>query len=440
MKNGQHMPYEAQPMIFHKIITYFALPVGIVYYIYRTVESFKAFGADDLVFMFDALPFIVLIALYLCAEIALLKRSKNGVRLLISSNIFGAVSNYAIYLMYAITQKSSGLQPDTSIFFGNVLRPIVYALIFFLYYRKRRAFFGDVQTCLNCGRKVKDTEPKCPFCGLAWNVLAQSDAPSPDVPSQPIASPPVSQVRVPQDQEKKHNPAASAALGILLALIAFGALYWFVFMSGFVANRPAPQSSPSSALVDKAAVKPSSTPRATPAPTPMPTPTPAPNYAYLDDGADFTPLRVGDSGVPVESVQRALIATGYLDGAADGYYGPNTQQAILDFQKKYLPGEPEYATTRTIAYLMLGPGKDEFQNIFDPDAYPKGDPTVYFAPFSGRFYHRNRDCWALEGSLQVAESSLDYALEQNLKPCTTCGDEVEPEPTFNPNQWTAMRG
>lgn len=93
MKNGQHMPYEAQPMIFHKITTYFALPVGIVYYIYRAVESFKAFGADDLVFMFDALPFIVLIALYLCAEIALLKRAKNGVRLLISSNIFGAVSN-----------------------------------------------------------------------------------------------------------------------------------------------------------------------------------------------------------------------------------------------------------------------------------------------------------------------------------------------------------
>ena len=438
MKNGQHMPYEAQPMIFHKIITYSALPVGIVYYIYRTVESFKAFGADDLVFMFDALPFIVLIALYLCADIALLKRAKNGVRLLISSNIFGAVSNYAIYLLYAITQKSSGLQPDTSIFFGNVLLPIVYALIFFLYYRKRRAFFYDVQTCLNCGHKVKDIEPECPFCGHRWNTLAQIHEAEAS-PAQSITLPPVTREEpAKQDQGEKRNPAVSVALGALLVAATLAALYWFVFMSGFVSHRPDQQSSPSFAWAEKATAKPSSTPRPTPAPTP--TPTPAPNYAYLDDGEDFIPLRTGDSGSLVESVQHALIATGYLEGTADGYYGPNTQQAILDFQKKYLPGEPEYATARTIAYLMLGPGKDEFQNIFDPDAYPKGDPTVYFAPFSGRFYHRNRDCWALEGSLQVAESSLDYALEQNLKPCTTCGDEVEPEPTFNPNQWTAMRG
>ena len=438
MKNGQHMPYEAQPMIFHKIITYSALPVGIVYYIYRTVESFKAFGADDLVFMFDALPFIVLIALYLCAEIALLKRSKNGVRLLIFSNIFGAVYNYAIYLLFLVSEGISSIPLDTSMFFKGVLQPIVYAVVFFLYYRKRHAFFYDVQVCLNCGHKVKDIEPECPFCGHPWNVSPQSDE-AEAAQAQSITLPPVTRKEpAKQDQGKKRNPAVSVALGALLVAATLAALYWLVFMSGFVSHRPVQQSSPSTALAEKSTAKPSSTPRPTPAPTP--TPTPAPNYAYLDDGADFTPLRVGDSGVPVESVQRALIATGYLDGAADGYYGPNTQQAILDFQKKYLPGEPEYATARTIAYLMLGPGKDEFQNIFDPDAYPKGDPTVYFAPFSGRFYHRNRDCWALEGSLQVAESSLDYALEQNLKPCTTCGDEVEPEPTFNLNQWTSLRG
>lgn len=433
MKNGQHMPYEAQPMIFHKIITYFALPVGIVYYIYKTVETFDILGQISPLFVFDALPFIVLAALYICAEIAMLKRSKNGVRLLIFSNIFGAVYNYAIYLLFLVSEGISSIPLDTSMFFKGVLQPIVYAVVFFLYYRKRRAFFYDVQVCLNCGHKVKGIEPECPFCGHPWNVLAQSDEAEPGQ-VQSITLPPVTREEPSTEQEKKRNPAVSVALGALLVAATLAALYWFVFISGFVSHRPAQQSSTFSALVEKSTAKPSPTPRATP------TPTPAPNYAYLDDGADFTPLRAGDSGAPVESVQRALIATGYLDGAADGYYGPNTQQAILDFQKKYLPGEPEYATARTIAYLMLGPGKDEFQNIFDPDAYPKGDPTVYFAPFSGRFYHRNRDCWALEGSLQVAESSLDYALEQNLKPCTTCGDEVEPEPTFNLNQWTSLRG
>lgn len=432
MKNGQHMPYDPPPMIFHKLISYFSLPVSIAYYIYKIVLSFESFGQDSILFMFDALPFIVLTALCICAEFALIKRSKNGVRLLIASNIFVAVFNYAIYLLYAITQESSGLQPDTTVFLGSVFRSIVYAVVFFLYYRKRRAFFYDVQVCLNCGHKVKDIEPECPFCGHPWNVLAQSDEAEP-AQVQSITLPPVTREEPAKlEQEKKRNPAVSVALGALLVAATLAALYWLVFMSGFVSHRPAQQSSTFSALVEKSTAKPSPTPRATP------TPTPAPNYAYLDDGEDFSPLHTGDSGSLVESVQRALIATGYLEGPADGHYGPNTQQAILDFQKKYLPGEPEYATARTIAYLLLGPGKDEFESVFDPDAYPKGYPTVYFAPFSGRFYHRSRDCWALENSIQVAESSLDYALDQNLKPCSTCGDEVDPEPTFNWNKWQSL--
>lgn len=432
MKNGHHMPYDPPPMIFHKIISCFALPVGIAYYIYKIVMSLNSFGQDSILFMFDAFPFIVLTVLYICAEFALIKRSKNGVRLLIASNIFGAVSNYAIYLLYAITQKSSGLQPDTSMFWGSVLRPIVYAVVFFLYYRKRVAFFYDVQVCLNCGHKVKDIEPECPFCGHPWNVLAQSDEAEP-AQVESITLPPVTREEPAKlEQEKKRNPAVSVALGALLVAATLAALYWFVFISGFVSNRPDQQSSPFSALVEKSTNKPSPTPRATP------TPTPAPNYAYLDDGEDFSPLHTGDSGSLVESVQRALIATGYLEGPADGHYGPNTQQAILDFQKKYLPGEPEYATARTIAYLLLGPGKDEFESMFDPDAYPKGDPNVYFSPFIGRFYHKKRDCWALQSSIQVAESSLDYALDQNLKPCSTCGDEVDPEPTFNWNIWQSL--
>lgn len=433
MKNGQHMPYDPPQMIFHKLISYFALPVGIVYYIYKTVETFDILGQISPLFVFDALPFIVLAALYICAEIAMLKRSKNGVRLLIFSNIFGAVYNYAIYLLFLVSEGISSIPLDTSMFFKGVLQPIVYAVVFFLYYRKRRAFFYDVQVCLNCGHKVKDIEPECPFCGHRWNTLAQSHEAEAE-PAQSITLPPVTREEpAKQDQGKKRNLAVSVALGALLVAATLAALYWLVFMSGFVSHRPAQQSSTFSALVEKSTAKPSPTPRATP------TPTPAPNYAYLDDGEDFSPLRTGDSGSLVESVQHALIATGYLEGTADGYYGPNTQQAILDFQKKYLPGEPEYATARTIAYLLLGPGKDEFASEFDSDAYPKGDPTVYFAPFSGRFYHRNRDCWALQNSIQVAESSLDYVLAQNLKPCSTCGDAVEPEPTFNWNKWQSLR-
>ena len=44
-------------------------------------------------------------------------------------------------------------------------------------------------------------------------------------------------------------------------------------------------------------------------------------------------LKQGDSGAKVEQVQELLIARGYLDGAADGFYGNDTVEAIKKFQE-----------------------------------------------------------------------------------------------------------
>lgn len=230
MKNGQHMPYDPPPMIFHKIISYFALPVGIAYYIYKIVESFNTYRENSFWFMFDVLPFIVIIALYICAEIAFFKRSRNGVRLLISSNIFGAVSNYTIYLLFLISEESSSIPLNTSMFFSGVLRPIVFAVIFFLYYRKRRAFFYDVQVCLNCGRKVKDIEPECPFCGHPWNVLVPAVEAAPQEPPEVELTPPHSTATTQADEEDQRGiPIWSVGLGLIaldLILRYFGQYDW----------------------------------------------------------------------------------------------------------------------------------------------------------------------------------------------------------------------
>lgn len=42
----------------------------------------------------------------------------------------------------------------------------------------------------------------------------------------------------------------------------------------------------------------------------------------------------GSSGAEVKSIQERLIRWGYLSGEADGIYGPQTEEAVRDFQRK----------------------------------------------------------------------------------------------------------
>ena len=66
----------------------------------------------------------------------------------------------------------------------------------------------------------------------------------------------------------------------------------------------------------------------TPAPTPAPTkaPTPAPTEKK------YTTLRKGSTGPSVKALQEELIALGYLSDKADGNYGSNTHNAVVQFQ------------------------------------------------------------------------------------------------------------
>jgi len=46
-------------------------------------------------------------------------------------------------------------------------------------------------------------------------------------------------------------------------------------------------------------------------------------------------LRVGSRGPQVAQLQRALAAKGFSPGAADGVFGPNTQRAVMSFQRAH---------------------------------------------------------------------------------------------------------
>lgn len=74
------------------------------------------------------------------------------------------------------------------------------------------------------------------------------------------------------------------------------------------------------------------TPTPTPSPTPAATATPSPTAAPQATSAGYVTLRKGSSGADVKALQQALIDLGYLTDEADGVYGSNTQNAVIQFQ------------------------------------------------------------------------------------------------------------
>ena len=74
------------------------------------------------------------------------------------------------------------------------------------------------------------------------------------------------------------------------------------------------------------------TPTASPTPVPVTNP---PSFRAVTNppvGSNYVTLRMGDSGAPVELLQRALRNGGYFRGNVDGQYGAATYQAVIRFQ------------------------------------------------------------------------------------------------------------
>ena len=74
------------------------------------------------------------------------------------------------------------------------------------------------------------------------------------------------------------------------------------------------------------------TPTPSPSPTPLKTPTPAPTDAPAPTAKTYTTLRKGATGPSVKALQQELIDLGYLSDKADGSFGANTHNAVVQFQ------------------------------------------------------------------------------------------------------------
>lgn len=118
-------------------------------------------------------------------------------------------------------------------------------------------------------------------------------------------------------------------------------------------------------------------PPVTPAPivTQAPaTPTPQPEY---------TTLRPGNEGKRVQEMQEKLIELGFLEGEADGQYGPKTKEAVTAYQRR------SGLKADGIA------GKDTLSRLYsaDPMLTPTPPPSVIPAVMV-RVYYMDRDTGA----------------------------------------------
>ncbi|MDO4741630.1 MAG: peptidoglycan-binding domain-containing protein [Eubacteriales bacterium] len=199
--------------------------------------------------------------------------------------------------------------------------------------------------CPHCNNKIPDGSNICPLCyaNLA-GVKPQKAAPAPDQDGEKPqkAAPARKSTKKAAYTQGSRGSKKSAdrtpmiiAIGLILILIVIIAMIIrSMFGAGGTPAKPvvtaAPQNNVNSEnfVVFGATPVPTARPVITPTPyieiTPTPAPTPEPKY---------DPLRKGDEGPEVVTLQQALAELGYLNGAADGNFGTGTQTAVKNFQK-----------------------------------------------------------------------------------------------------------
>ena len=114
------------------------------------------------------------------------------------------------------------------------------------------------------------------------------------------------------------------------------------------------------------------------APTPPPEPTPTPEVTLTPTPTPvYAPLEQGSKGEDVRRLQSQLKALGYLNGSADGNFGPKTREAVEAFQAVYgLPvnGAADQAT-QAMLFGIEAPHTVEYETLKYDRFY--ADPTSY---------------------------------------------------------------
>lgn len=147
-----------------------------------------------------------------------------------------------------------------------------------------------------------------------------------------------------QEPGRAHRPGRERDWRILAAVVSGAAI---VLVVGILVARALTGSDGGGETTT--GTPPTTTTPTTPAPTTpeTTTPTATPPATLPQDVV----LRRGDEGPEVSQVQAVLVELGYLEGNVDGKFGPDTQQAVRDFQKSAGLAEDGIVGPATLAAL-----------------------------------------------------------------------------------------
>lgn len=122
-------------------------------------------------------------------------------------------------------------------------------------------------------------------------------------------------------------------------------------------------------------------------------------------------LRRGDSNDAVKSLQKRLIALGFLSGSADGIFGEGTENAVKAFQRAAGLSQTGVCDVETATRMKAN----------DAPSIPKptkaSEQTVYITP-TGSKYHR-KGCQHVNGKTATT-ITISEAKRRGLTACKDC--------------------
>ena len=146
----------------------------------------------------------------------------------------------------------------------------------------------------------------------------------------------------------------------------------------------------------------------------MPNEEPAPIELVFETTAAPTAtawaLRRGDQSDTVKSLQKRLIALGYLSGSADGAYGENTETAVKAFQRAAGLNQTGICDVETATRMKAGDAPKTAKPT------KSSEKTVYITP-TGKKYH-TKNCQHLRKNVTAVK--ISEAKRRGLTACSDC--------------------
>lgn len=139
----------------------------------------------------------------------------------------------------------------------------------------------------------------------------------------------------------------------------------------------------------------------------------AESFADVDFN-EWEPLARGAKGEEVEALQELLIDLGFLDGDADGSFGPATERALKAFQAAAGLEETGIADAETMEALL---DPDAPVPTFAPTPEPQSSSEMVWIPRTGQRYHRKESCSNMKNPSYV---TIEEARRLGFTPCKKC--------------------